>query len=242
MSAPCPSDLRLDRHLLGELPDADACDVAAHAAACADCAARLSALTAQRDTFAAAADAWRAPTPVAAPHVPRRRGHLGLLAGGLAAAAVAGFLARPLLSTSSTYDGTTKGGTRVSLYLQHGDATREAAASEPAAAGDRLQVLTHLREPAHVAVLSLDGARKVSVFYPHTPHTAPQPAGEGVPVPQSTVLDATPGAEYVLVLVCRTPQRLDALVQQLPQVGAERVDAPQGCELARYVLHKAEAP
>lgn len=227
----CASDLRLDQLLALELPGPEAHALREHAAACARCGPRLAEREAERAHFAEEAAAWRAPQ---AASTPRR----WALPGALVAAAAAALLLVRLPSAPDAEEGLrSKGPARVGFYVQSAGVLRKGGPQERVSPGDTLQFVTSLRAERHVAVLSLDGANRASVFYPDAPRTALQPAGEALPLPLSTVLDATPGRERVYVLLCTAPLELSPLLRAL-EAQPSRAPAPAGCEVQAIVLDK----
>lgn len=233
----CASDLRLDRLLLGELPATDAHALREHVAGCEHCGPRLAALEAGRAAFAPEAEAWKTPS-LGRSRASRRWALPGGLALGALAASLSLLVVRPALQED---DGLrSKGGARVGLYVQHGGVLRLGGTTERVAAGDTLQFVTSLRTARHVAVLSVDGSRRASVFYPAGPYTAEQPAGEDLPLPLSTVLDAAPGPERVHVLLCEAPLELSPLLRAL-EAQPTHTPAPAGCEVQSFLLSK-ESP
>jgi hypothetical protein len=92
-----------------------------------------------------------------------------------------------------------------------------------------------------VAVLSVDGALRVSLYYPSEPTAAPQPAGEEVPLPLSTVLDDTLGPERLYVLACSSPLPLEPVLSRLER---EPLHPPlvEGCAVEVLHLDKQEGP
>lgn len=186
---------------------------------------------------------------------------------GLAAAAV-------LLAPRPT-DTRTKGGFSLGAFvqrglqggLQHGgqqgvqpDVSRpgERHAGEPLHPGDRLRLVVSTPAPGYLAVIGVDEARQVSVYYPQGERTAALPAVRDHALDSAIELDGTLGHETIIAVHCasalpvadvtRAARRaLDALPQGVAATergkALERVpvlDLP--CVEARYELTKTPAP
>jgi hypothetical protein len=241
--AECLSDLLLDRLVAGEI--ADPAEAQTHLASCPRCAERKAELDRVR------AEVSERPVPRALARAfagkPRRRLRpwQPALAAGLAAAAATVILLRPAPAPppprSPEYTGTRAkgGGAHFQLYVRHGDTTRAALSGEVVAPGDTLQLSCSSPEPGFVAVLSRDGAGTVSVYVPGEPDAralVPIAAGHDVPLPASTVLDATLGQETLYALFCPERLALAPLVDELRRTGT--LDAPTGCRLEPIRLDK----
>jgi hypothetical protein len=154
------------------------------------------------------------------------------VAGASTALAAAAAL---LLMLRPTDDGTrVKGGRSASLFVAHAGQTRRAAPGEVVTPGDTLQLQYSSARRSYGAILSLDGARHASRYFPDADRAAPLEPGRDRSFPASTVLDAVPGSESVYVLLCDEPIALAPLVDALPV----RPPAPPGCTVQRFELDK----
>lgn len=224
----CLSALRLDRWMAAELGPAEAEEVRSHVDGCARCAEAVASLRAARD--GAVLPALRlAPAP--ARRGVRIRG-LAAIAGALAAAAGLVLVLRP--------DGTavrTRGaGVGLAMWVQHGDAVREAGPGAVVAPGDAVRFAVTTPVPAWVAVLSVDPEGRASVYFPVGPTAAPVPAGTDLALPLATRLDATVGEERVIGLFCDGPVELEPLRAGLEAGAAGSI--PAGCQVTRWSFVK----
>ncbi len=85
----------------------------------------------------------------------------------------------------------------VGVYVNHDGVVRLGGADERVEPGDGLRFVYTARDERYLAVLSLDGAKHGSVYYPPGGVAARMPAGSGVGLPASTVLDDVLGVETV---------------------------------------------
>ncbi|HZH17383.1 MAG TPA: hypothetical protein VE057_23710 [Archangium sp.] len=236
----CLSDLQLDLLLGRALAAGEEGTVREHLATCTACSARYDVLHADREAFQAAMPPLqlRAPEP---PRrlAPRRAAWLGTAVALAASVMLVVLVGRPPREVLEV--GRTKGSGWSGFYVRHQDAVREGGPGEVVRPGDALQFTTSLATPRYVAVLSLDGARRVSLYYPAEPTAAFQPAGEDVPLPLSTLLDGTLGPETVYVLACPAPIPLEPLLSALEREPSRPPQA-EGCEVDVVELDKQEAP
>jgi hypothetical protein len=104
------------------------------------------------------------------------------------------------------------------------------------APGDTLQ-FTYVSERArHLAVLSLDGADRASVYFPDGARAAPIAAGRDVPLPRSTVLDEVLGPERLYGLFCEQPIALEPVRAQLERRRA--LPPLDGCRVVQLAIEK----
>lgn len=229
----CLSDFALDRRLAKELEGEEAAAADTHIAECTRCEGRAAELLRERDEFAKAAPALRA--------APRRLRFTGRAASALAlAAAVVLFVAfrGPRPDTSGTR---TKGdGAKLGFYVNHNGSVRLGGPNERVAPGDGLRFVVSAREERYLTVVSVDGMRHVSVYYPSETDAARVAAGENVALPQSTTLDDTLGDETIYGIFCEKPQAVEPLRRAM-EVSPERPPVMQGCTVDTLHVHK-EAP
>jgi hypothetical protein len=103
--------------------------------------------------------------------------------------------------------------------------------------GDALRFTYGATEGRYIAVLSLDGARRASTYYPASGAVRLEPSGAKVPLPLSTILDDTLGEETIYGVACAQPFDVEALRDAL-QRAPDRPPVVAGCDVARIVLHK----
>lgn len=236
----CLSDLQLDLLLGRALADGEEGRAREHLATCADCSARYDELHADREAFQTAMP----PLDLRAPEPPRRLaprraawvGSAMALAASVVLVVLVGRWPREVVEV-----GRTKGTGWSGFYVRHQDVVREGGPGEVVRPGDALQFTTSLTAPGYVAVLSVDGARRTSLYYPAEPTAALQPAGEDVPLPLSTVLDDTLGLETIYVLACPAPIPLEPLVSALEREPSQPPPA-EGCDVDVVALDKQEGP
>jgi hypothetical protein len=236
----CPSDLRLDQWLAGELTQVDRDALEAHAASCEPCRRRRSELIEAQRSFASSAPVFAA-LAGRAPSRPRWwRAAAPVLA---AAAALLLALGRPWQYWLERDDGATrtKGSVaQLSWVVRRGGRVVVGRPDQPLHAGDALGFAIRAREPVYVAVLGRDAAGRVSVYYPEAAELALVSAGGDQPLPLAVELDATPGDEQLHGVFCRRPVPVAQVKEAIERApGAPAL--PPGCNHELATLHK-EAP
>lgn len=238
----CLSDYRLDQLVAGELDPRAEEESRAHLLGCANCAARLSAIEADRAAFLAD------PPPL---RVPPRRVTRRLLtwapriAAPLALAAAVALWMRvqpPAVEPGDPAATRIKGKSRLGLYVKRGPAILPGASGDTVYPGDTLQFTTTVqREGVFVAVISVDGARKASVYYPGGPRAVKVEPGTDAALDQSTVLDDVLGPETAYGLFCDSPVELEP-VRAAFEAAPEAPPIPAGCVVDRVSFTKRSAP
>jgi hypothetical protein len=187
------------------------------------------------ESLRAARDAATLP-PLRIAHSPARRTlrfrGIVALSGGLAAAA--GLLL--VLRAGGPVERSKGAGVGLGMYVLHGDTVRQAGPGEAVAAGDAVRFAVTTTEPAYVAVLSLDPAGHASIYFPEGAQAAPVAAGNDVPLPTATRLDALGGEEHVIGLFCDHPVELEPVRAGLE--AAEGGAIPPGCKVTRWSFEK----
>jgi hypothetical protein len=245
--AGCLSELALDRLLRGESAGAVAEAARAHVAGCERCRGRLADIAAARDAFRADPPPLRQPVPPslsAAPSLPappsRWRRRRWPLAGGatvVAAAAALLFFVR----SGDDADTRLKGGQpSVVLYVDHAHQLRRAAAGEPVAPGDTVQLTYSAARPFYGAILSRDGAGHVSRYFPDAPSAAALPAGRELRFPRATELDAVLGPESIFALFCDQAVALPPLEAALAAGRPLAAGDAPGCRIERLEIDKRQ--
>jgi len=215
-STECLSDLALDAFMLGELDRSSTEKAHAHLASCVACdqafALRRSETAAfeARPQFSARLAALTTARPSPAPSFwqtlwPRRLGWVT----GLAAAATALIVALP-----AQQENRVKGGFSLSTFVQkRGATTGTLWMQEPVSPGDKIQFQVTSDAPGYLAVLSVDAANTVSLYYPPGPIAVPIKAGSNQPLQTAVALDEVLGEETVIALRCATAEKTADLAE-----------------------------
>ena len=166
-SPECPSRLRFDRWLAGELEAPQAHALEAHARGCTRCEALLGEL--QRGTQAFH-KLCRKPSCSACASAPnaRRPCSCGSLPRSPRSAA-------SLVAWTSADEPDTvriKGGPQLSFYVLHEGHVRPGVSGERVQAGDRVQFGYSSSSDGYLAIVSIDAANKASVFFAPNGHAA----------------------------------------------------------------------
>ena len=242
----CISDLRFDRMLAGELGASERAALDAHAQGCAPCRARLHELRAARTVedaaLAAEANALYARSVGSQPPA-RRRAPVAALSAGLALVALAAGLWLALAPAPDAREALRfKGAHGFGFYVQRGAAVYRGAPGEALRPGDRVRFVARSSEDGYLAVLSLDGARRASVYYPAGLQAAKLDGGAlEQALPASVQLDDVLGPEHWYALFCHQPLALASLRGALERAG-EGFAAPPGCALEHVRVDKVGAP
>ena len=189
----CLSDLILDRLILGELAAEGA--IAEHLAGCATCRAQLADLRAHQAAFEAEAVP---PSPRRQRRWPRRPLVVSIATALASAAAVVVVLHRP-----SPTPVRMKGGFTLELVARRADGSIDTVLpGGTLAGGDAIRFRVSAPASGRLVIVGLDSAGHVTPYTPSTGSAQPWPAGAGVLVDGSIVLDDTPGTERIVALLC----------------------------------------
>ncbi len=223
----CPSDLKLDRYVLGETEADQSAELARHLLDCSSCRTRLSARETAEDRLKQRYSSFEKLDLMMsrAGHSPRRAPvrFWALISGGLAAAAGlvlwwGGVGGETVLRTDQGFR--TKGGLTLSYHVKRGDRVFEAGVDERLQPGDAIQFSVHAAGSGYLAILSLDGAKTATVYYPQASHAEAFTPGRHS-LALSTVLDQTLGHERVWAVMCEQPFDVGILRTELEQRGAD---------------------
>ncbi|HMI87514.1 MAG TPA: DUF4384 domain-containing protein [Polyangiaceae bacterium] len=227
----CASDLTFDRLVGGELVGHGERKVLDHVETCASCRARLAEIRSQQDVFAQR----KLDLP------PRRRSWrraIGFGIGPALAAACWLLLQRPRdVSSVDQGEERTKGGSPLAFYvLRDGEVSlgRAESALHP---GDAIEFVFSAERPGYLAIFSVDGGGKASVYFPLAPRAAAFPVGPARPVPLSTVLDATLGEERIYAFHCESAVELEPIRAALAREAGAPPAAP-GCRVSTLRVRK----
>lgn len=241
----CLSDLRLDAWLARDLQGEEARALRRHLAECARCRRREALLARERAEFERTQPglpSWLEPSVGANES---RRGSAWLVASACAAAAAllvfVGVRGADLVRPDVPLGLRVKGTDSVSFYVKRGDEVRRGASRESVRAGDRLRFAYTSAGPRYLAILSLDGARHASVYYPAAAHAARVDAGNDVLLPSAIELDEVLGEERIVALFCAQPLELEPVRRAL-EARRAAPPPPTGCSLDQLTLIKEAKP
>jgi len=204
MTARCPSDLALERHLLAP----ERSSLTGHLAACPGCAARLETMKQQGEDFLRFVYPATVEAVEAAAERPSAlkawRRWLALVPALGGAAALLFFLARPS-APPDDYLGVKGGGPLgLAVFVQEGTGPRLARDGEPVAAAASLRFRVRTGRPCHLWLLSLDARGQVSRLYP-TQGEGGAAVERSADLPGGAVLDGQPGPERIIALCAPAP-------------------------------------
>ncbi|MBU0553657.1 hypothetical protein KJ940_19455, partial [Myxococcota bacterium] len=207
----------------------------------------LAALEARRVQAEAVTEAVTeaGPRALEAPTPPRRRRArltMGLLA--LAALILLAWPPRPPPPAPTTR---IKAAVDLSFHVKRGAQIHLGRDGEALSEGDQIQLRVSTPRPAHLVVISLDGAGAVTPFYDDDGHGLALGAGVAQLLEGSVVLDEALGAERILGCFSSAPletaQVIQAAQAALAAVGrdprrVERLDLP--CDQASFLIDKVQ--
>jgi hypothetical protein len=223
MSQDCPSDLRLEAHLL----DAGTSGLLPHLDHCPDCQARVRRMEAEGEDFRRFVYPATVDAVVEAARPARSWSWFATLVPA-AAAAAAGFLVLLQPSPPDGYVGTKGDALGLTVFVGTPDGARTVAdgATLPASSALRFQV----RSPSgcRLWIVSLDAAGQVSRLYPPLGEEGGEIGAEGL-LPGGAVLDGRTGPERIFAVCSPEPLRL----QEIEAAG--RAAAGRGGEGVRAV-------
>jgi anti-sigma factor RsiW len=246
MTARCPSDLALERHLLE--PEGPA--LQPHLAGCSRCAARLEEMRRQGEDFqrfvypatveAVEAAAW-----------PGRRPWLRWLALGgpalAAAAAAVVLMVRPWGPPDDYLGVKGSGGLGIAVFVQEAGAVRVVGNGEAVRADAAVRFRVRAARTCRLWILSLDARGEVSRLYPGEGTGGAEVSG-AADIPGGAVLDGQPGPERIYAVCTPGPSKWRALAAQLkggagPGEASVRAPPPaaglpEGTLLATVLLEK----
>lgn len=218
---PCLSRLGVDRLLNGEL--ADELAARAHVASCRQCEARLAEHVGERAAFGVPLQRRHAVRTSAAP--------LAMIAA-LAAVVVGTFVVRPRPDDGAATR--TKGRPTIGLYVEHAGAVRAGVTGEIVVPGDAIEFTASTERPGWIAIVSIDGAKKASVYYPDAATAAQVSPGRDQVLPLSVILDDVVGTERIYGVFCDQPFPVD----EARSIAVDGAPLPAGCALDTLTIEK----
>ena len=129
----------------------------------------------------------------------------------------------------------TKGGFAFEVHLQDGAGSRLLIDGDSVAAGDRLGFRIKSDAPGHLLILGRDGAGEVWLAWPQTAQGSSAPIEPSAmrTLDQAVTLDATPGDERLVALLCAAPVHQRDVASMLA-----RAETPDGCRARPITLRK----
>lgn len=236
----CISDLTFDAWRAGELNAERTGTLEQHLALCERCRRRQESIADQASRFWAQAPEQRLPARAAAGKAVRRR---WLAPSALAFSALAATVVWLRLAPESRVDHEEtrrKGPSHIVFHVQHEGSVKLGEDGERVFPGDRLRFSITTGKPAHVAILSLDGAGVATVYFPQGKTSRGFGMVSGQPLDSSVLMDSTLGPERIWALFCDTQFDLDPLRAQLERERA--LKPPAGCTVDQHTIVKQAAP
>jgi hypothetical protein len=260
-----PSRFTLTLRAAGDLKPEEAAGVDAHVAICPACRAAASEIERDREDYGGRAEAERARFMIALADTPRelrdtrglrRAVKVGFAVAGLAAAAVIAIVvATPFdrseqdgPSAAAPPDIAFKGALAVQIVAKRGGRQFFVRPGDALEADDALRFVVTAPEAGYVAVLSVEEAGRVSVFYPPESAAAPAPWPVRIEsrgrreLPGSIILDEAPGSETYVVLFSSAPFSREAAERIAAALSTGRREPPRGFEgralRVRKVAHR----
>lgn len=227
----CASDLLIDRYVLGELDPVAIAALQRHASACPRCAGRLDSREAGFAEFARSVDNGLLPLPrrsetggegarfdrdVRAAKAPWAR--VGALALASACAALLLLVVWPERHPPPENTGLRSKGRSTPIlrfWVKRGESVWRGQAGERLRPGDALRFGYSWGSGGYLALLNRDDRGSVTVYSPDPQRAWVAPAGRDQLLPESIVLDATPGKDTVHALFCEERVALGPLVEAL---------------------------
>lgn len=215
----CLSHLVIDTLLAGELDQEQETKARQHLQTCRRCTQQFNLVQQAQQRF----------SQRSAGFIPERRRdkRWRLLAAPLVAAAAA-CVAMLFWFEDDRSKTQLKGHPTLGFYVKHEGATRVGGPGERVVPGDQLRFTVTTHSPQYLAVVSVDGAGKPSVYYPMGPEMAHHPAGPQRALELATELDETLGKEVVYGFFCADKIALSSLIEL---VGHPPVVPPEGCHV-----------
>jgi hypothetical protein len=229
-SESCISDLRFDAWFARELDAPAKAELLDHVRRCRRCRTRLDALFRSRERFSLqlVVPAWL--EPAARRRSVRRNVWLSCSAITLAACALLAIDARPRAIERA------KGQAYVGFFVKHGSHVQRGSPERPLRPGDHVRFTYTTLAARYLAIMSVDRAAHVSIYFPEGARAALVEPGVDVALPSAVELDESLGEERIVAVFCEEPLPL----QQLTAAVASREADPRlpGCAADSFTVTK----
>lgn len=250
----CISDLGFDRWRAGELEQPELARLEAHLETCSRCQRRHEALNREASAFLErypsleALAANKSSSQVVDLKTRRMRlWTLGSMAAGVLAAAAFFLLVKPVPPPDLPAPPETgetgirlKGGSRLGFFVKRGSQVLVGIDGQVVHPGDQLRFTVSTNAAEQLAILSLDGARVASVYFPAGAESAPIGRGRNQPLESSVELDSALGRERLWAVFCKTPFRVEPLRERLEREG--QLGEVTGCTTDMLDIVKESLP
>lgn len=236
----CISDLTFDAWRAGELDAERTGALEQHLTQCEPCRRRQESIAGQATRFWEQAPALPLPARAASVKVARRRWLAPSALAFSALAATVVWLRLAPESREDPEDARRKGPSHIAFHVQHEGSVKAGEDGQRVFPGDRLRFSITTGKPAHVAILSLDGAGVASVYFPPGKTSRSFGMVSGQPLDSSVLMDSTLGPEEIWALFCDTQFDLEPLRVQLER--ERTLNPPVGCNVDQHTIVKQAAP
>lgn len=239
----CLSDYALDQFRAGMLDVAHVAQTNAHLAACERCQQALARIDTAKTEFQNTMPTLELHQPRWVSSRPRRAvlGHWMFWAPAALAIMLIGsvwIVSQREFTSNEDISTRVKGGSSLNYFILHEGKLRRGSDREQVFPRDVLQFFYSASSETYLAILSVDGARNVNVYYPiGETHTALIAAGVDRELPLSTELDDVLGEERIYQIVCEAAQPIETL-KSLVTARPENPKIPSGCRAKTLVLVK----
>lgn len=224
-SEDCLSDLQLDAILAGEGGAAAVQAADVHAATCERCLERFTSVRREREEFLAKDRPARSPRRV------------WIATGAVVLALAATLLLWMRRPVDADVTDRMKGSSTFGFYVKHEESVVRGVDTQIVHPGDQLRFVVKSPKKS-VAILSVDGAGMVNVYFPDEPRTASVDALQETALDRSTQLDAVLGPETLYAIFCDAPTDLHDVQERLRRE-PQAVPTLSGCEVRTLTLQKA---
>ncbi len=241
----CPSALRLERYVAGELGAADRATIEAHEKTCPHCSADIASA---REGFAAwpeldAAKSFDDVVARAQKSKSARRWRAALIAAGpLAVAALLVLVLRPPTDeghspapSPASVGVRTKGQTVLRVFRQTPSGSEELTSGADVYAGQKLRFVVDLPSDGSIAIVGVEASARLYTAWPLAGAGSPLlDAGSSQELPGAIALDASRGRETLYLVHCPG-------ASESPRCRENPAGPPlcgAGCSLSPFVLEK----
>lgn len=234
--ADCLSDFAIDALVAGDVDSEKEKSQREHLVTCDDCRARFENASHAAEDFSR--DAPELNLPIARKNKPNNVRVLYAASSVFAIAAAILFFVRFGHHDPET-DLTTrlKGSSHIGFYVKHGAEVSPGTIGAHVHAGDALRFTYATTSSGYLAILSVDGAKNASVYYPDGPTAqAIEPASNRA-LSSSTILDDTVGHETLYGFFCDKPIALEPVRAALA-ANSDHAPVVDGCTVDTIAFDK----